>query len=130
MRILKAIPLSEVNGVKFGMKRNEVRKIFGKAVEFKKTQFSKTTTDDFGFCHVYYNMNDECEAIEIFDETEVTINNKIVFPDGMKLLKSLFSDIEQDEDGFISKSQSVGVYAPNNKMESILFGCAGYYNDL
>lgn len=47
MKILKVIPLAEVNGVKFGMKRCDVRKIFGNATEFKKSKFSKTTTDDF-----------------------------------------------------------------------------------
>lgn len=127
MNILKAIPLSEVNGVRFGMKRNEVRNIFGEAKEFKKSKFSKTTTDDFGFCHVFYNLNDECEAIEIFDESEVQINGKTIFPKGVDILKSMLTDLEEDENGFISKSQSIGIYAPNDKMESILFGCAGYY---
>lgn len=127
MNILKAIPLSEVNGVRFGMKRNEVRNIFGEAKEFKKSKFSKTTTDDFGFCHVFYNLNDECEAIEIFDKSEVQINGKTIFPKGVDILKSMLTDLEEDENGFISKSQSIGIYAPNDKMESILFGCAGYY---
>lgn len=127
MNILKAIPLSEVNGVRFGMKRNEVRNIFGEAKEFKKSKFSKTTTDDFGFCHVFYNLNDECEAIEIFDESEVQINGKTIFPKGVDILKSMLTDLEEDENGFISKSQSIGIYDPNDKMESILFGCAGYY---
>lgn len=127
MNILKATPLSEVNGVRFGMKRNEVRSIFGEAKEFKKSKFSKTTTDDFGFCHVFYNLNDECEAIEIFDESEVQINGKTIFPKGVDILRSMLTDLEEDESGFISKSQSIGVYAPNDKMESILFGCTGYY---
>lgn len=127
MNILKAIPLSEVNGVRFGMKRSEVRSIFGEAKEFKKSKFSKTTTDDFGFCHVFYNLNDECEAIEIFDESEVWINGKNIFPEGVDTLKSMLADLEEDEDGFISKSQSIGVYAPNDKTESILFGCKDYY---
>lgn len=128
MKILKVIPLAEVNGVKFGMKRCDVRKIFGNATEFKKSKFSKTTTDDFGFCHVFYNKNDECEAIEIFDENEVQIDDITVFPDNADKLKSMFSDIEDDDCGFISKSKSIGVYAPDGKMESILFGCTGYYD--
>lgn len=128
MKVLKAIPLVEVNGIKFGMKRCDVRKVFGKATEFKKSKFSKTTTDDFGFCHVFYNQNDECEAIEIFDENEVQIDNIKVFPDNADKLKSILSDIEDDDCGFISKSKSIGVYAPDGKMESILFGCTGYYD--
>lgn len=128
MKILKAIPLSEVNGVKFGMKRCDVRKVFGEATEFKKSKFSKTTTDDFGFCHVFYNQSDECEAIEIFDENEVQIDDITVFPDNADKLKSMLPDTEDDDCGFISKSKSIGVYAPDGKMESILFGCIGYYD--
>ncbi|MBP1566616.1 MAG: hypothetical protein J6A58_12800 [Oscillospiraceae bacterium] len=128
MKIIKAIPLSEVNGIKFGAKREEVRKVFGEAKEFKKTSFSKTTTDDFGFCHVYYNVNDEFEAIEIFNEVDVKINDVIVFPNNdISVLKSMFADFEDDEDGTICKSQSIGVYAPDGEMECILFGCIGYY---
>jgi hypothetical protein len=36
-------------------------------------------------------------------------------------------DFEEDDCGFISKNKSIGVYAPNGRMESILFGCVGYY---
>ena len=128
MKILKVIPLSEVNGVKFGMKRDEVRNILGNATEFKKSKFSKTTTDDFGFCHVFYNQNDECEAIEIFDESEVQIENVTVFPAEINKLKEMLMDFEDDNCGFICKSKSIGVYAPEGRMESILFGCAGYYD--
>lgn len=127
MKVINAIPLSEVKGVKFGMKRNEVRNLFGEAKEFKKTKFSKNSSDDFGFCHVYYNVYDECEAIEIFDECEVLINGKVVFPYESDTLRSMITDIEEDDNGFISKKLSIGVYSPNKKMESILFGCAGYY---
>lgn len=128
MNILKAVPLSEVNGVKFGMKRKEVRSIFGNATEFKKSKFSKNTTDDFKFCHVFYNNNDECEAIEIFVENEVKIENEIVFPKEINKLKAMLPDIEEDNFGFISKCKSIGVYAPDGKIESILFGCVGYYD--
>ena len=128
MDILKVIPLSEVNGVKFGMKRSEVRNILGKATEFRKTKFSKTTTDDFGFCHVFYNQDDECEAIEIFEEVEVQIDDITVFPNDATILKSMLTDFEEEDCGFISKSKSIGVYAPEGRMESILFGCKGYYD--
>lgn len=128
MKKITAIPLVGVEEVKFGMKRSEVRSKFGEATEFKKSKFSKTTTDDFGFCHVFYNLKDECEAIEIFDDTEVQIDNVTVFPSDMKKLKSMLSDVDEDDVGFICKSKSIGVYAPDGKMESILFGCVEYYN--
>lgn len=128
MKIVNATPLSEVNGVKFGMKREEVRSVFGTATEFKKSKFSKTATDDFGFCHVYYNINDECEAIELFDECEVVMNGKVIFPYDDVTLRAMLTDIEEDDSGFISRKLSIGVFSPDNKMESILFGCEGYYD--
>lgn len=123
-----ATPLSEVNGVKFGMERAEVRKILGgKYTEFKKSKFSKTTTDDFGVCHVFYDLNDRCEAVEIFDECEISIEGKIVFPLDIEAVKDIISDLEEDAGSYISKSQSIGIYAPEGKAESILFGVPGYY---
>lgn len=122
-----AQPLKEVNGIKFGMKREEVRKIIGEAKEFKKSKFSKNTTDDFGYCHVFYNDDDECEAIEIFNNTEVLIDETVVFPINISEIKTIIKDLVEDEGSFISKSQSIGIYAPNGNMESILFGNIGYY---
>ena len=57
----------------------------------------------------------------------MAINGKVVFPYESDTLKSMINDIEEDDVGFISKKLSIGVYSPNNKMESILFGCKGYY---
>lgn len=122
-----AQPLKEVNGIKFGMKREDVRKIIGEAKEFKKSKFSKNTTDDFGYCHVFYNDDDECEAIEIFNNTEVLIDKTVVFPINISEIKTIIKDLVEDEGSFISKSQSIGIYAPNGNMESILFGNIGYY---
>lgn len=36
--------------------------------------------------------------------------------------------LERDDDGLISTEQSIGIYAPGGKMESILFGVRGYYD--
>ncbi len=123
-------PLKDVNGIKFGMKREEVRKVLGGEVsEFKKSKFSKTTTDNFGICHVFYNMNDECEAVEIFEGVTVDVNGKTIFPTDIESIKKVFGDIEEEYGSFISKSNSIGIYAPSGKMESILFGNKGYYED-
>ena len=62
-----AVPTVRVNGVKFGMNREKVRSLLGAATEFYKFDDDINTTDDFGFCHVFYDENDKCEAIEIFD---------------------------------------------------------------
>ena len=85
---LNVNPLESVGDVKFGMTREEVRSIFGDAEEFKKDPDDDITTDDFGFCHVFYDEDDRCEAVEIFD-AEVFIDGKQVYspaPAGLSAL--------------------------------------------
>lgn len=124
---VSAVPLKEVAGVQFGMKRTEVRKVLGEANEFKKSKFSKTFTDDFAFCHVFYNSNDECEAIELFNEVQVMIGDKLVFPTTLDEAKKILGELTEEVGSYISKKNSVGIYAPDGSMESILFGAEGYY---
>lgn len=121
-------PLEDIHGIKFGMTREEVRNVFSeKGKEFKKSKFSKTVTDDFGVCHVFYDTNDECEAVEIFEDVTVVVDGKVVFPNSIEAAKMVFTDMEEEEGNYISKIYSVGIYAPSGKMESILFGKKDYY---
>ena len=84
-------------------------------------------TDDFGFCHVFYNSDDECEAIELFKGVQVMIDDRLVFPTGLDEAKKILGDLMEDNGSYISEKNSVGIYAPDGSMESILFGVAGYY---
>ena len=125
-----AIPMKKVNDIEFGMERSEVRKKFAvPAREFKKSKYSKRTTDDFGSCHVYYDGNDKCEAVEIFDEVAVYVDDKKIFPVTVEEVKKIIPDLVEEEDSYISEKLSIGIYAPDDKMESILIGCEGYYGE-
>lgn len=125
-----AIPMKKVNDIEFGMERSEVRKKFAVPVrEFKKSKYSKRTTDDFGSCHVYYDGNDKCEAVEIFDEVAVYVDDKKIFPVTVEEVKKIIPDLVEEEDSYISEKLSIGIYAPDDKMESILIGCEGYYGE-
>lgn len=125
-----ATPLVEINGVKFGMPRSEVRKVLGgQYQEFRKSKFSKNTTDDFGICHVFYNQDNQCEAVEVFGECEVSMAGKIIFPLDIPSAKQQILDLEEDMGSYISKKLSIGIYAPDGSPESILFGEPGYYGD-
>ena len=117
------------NNVLFGMNREEVRKELGDAVEFYKFDDDMNTTDDFGYCHVFYDEDNKCEAVEIFDEAEVYIDNMRIFPTDFDVAKGIIEDFEQDDDGLISYSKSIGIYAPDGVMESILSGKKGYYDE-
>ena len=123
-----ATPLVEINGVKFGMPRTEVRAVLGgKYKEFKKSKFSKNTTDDFGVCHVFYTPDDRCEAVEVFNGCEVSVNGMVLFPADISFVKKQIDDLEEDTGSYISKKFSIGIYAPGGTPESILFGEARYY---
>ena len=125
-----AVPTVSVNGVKFGMSREKVRSLLGTAAEFYKGKDAVNTTDNFKFCHVAYDENNKCEAIEIFDESEVYVNGSLIFPTDFETAKKVIEDLEEDDDGLISISKSIGIYAPCGDMESIVFGKEGYYSDM
>ena len=76
---------------------------------------------------MFYNDKNECEAIEIFEIGEITINGECINKDDIKAYTMLLADIEIENDSYISKEKSVGIYAPNGKIESVLFAVEKYY---
>ena len=124
----EAKPLIGVGKIKFGMTRDDVRNALGlEFKEFKKSKYSKNTTDDFGVCHVFYDEDDKCEAVEIFDDIGVTVNGLEIFPDNTDNAMVAIKDLVKDDYGLISISQSVGITVEAGKKEAILFGKNGYY---
>lgn len=130
MRI-DVIPNVKVNDIVFGMSRAEVRELLGEAKEFKKGPYASNTTDDFGFCHVFYDKQNKCEAVEIFDDpgVEVYLDDTRIFPTDLDEAKVMVDDFEIDGSGLISISLSIYIDAPDGEMESILFGKKDYYLD-
>lgn len=125
----RATPLLEINGIKFGMHREEVRKILGNNfTEFKKNKFSKTTSDNYGFCHVYYNTQNDFVAVEIFEFSEIYVNDALLFPGTIENAKNIINNLEEDDYGYISRTQSIGICVANGQVDSILFGAKGYYS--
>ena len=124
-------PTKSIGDIIFGMSRDEVRKVlFNDFIEFQKTDSCENTADDFGYCHVFYDKDNRCGAVEIFDSESinVTFNDVIIFPGTCDNLKAVFKDITEKEAGYlISVNSSIGAYAPNNEIESILFGKSEYY---
>lgn len=123
-----AIPLVEVAGIKFGWSRNKVRETLGSAEEFKKSKFSKNTTDNFGFCHVFYDEDNKFEAIELFEECSVFVNEQLVFPTSVHDAESVLGKMEYDGYSYLNANNAIGITAPDGRMESILFGKKGYYS--
>lgn len=127
MNNIIAVPLKQINGVNFGSDREVLRMTFGEFTEFKKTKLSENTSDNFGFCHVFYDKNNKFEAIEIFD-ANVYINGQLIFPTSLSNIQNIIPAIIKGNDELICIENSISVYAPYGKPESILFACSGYFN--
>lgn len=128
MTRVTAEPLKRVGEIDLGASRSVVREAVNLPYkEFKKTPLSTNTTDDFGTFHVYYDDDDRCEAVELFDDVEVEVDGKLVFPTSSEEARRVIPSLVPDGDGLVSAEESIGIYAPGGKMESILFGARGYY---
>lgn len=122
------VPNKSVGNVIMGMDRDSVRKkLAGFKKEFKKTLFSRRATDDFGYCHVFYNSEDKCNAIEFWGNVKLVYKNTNLFDLKKEELPEYFSDIKEDYGSYISRKYSIGISYDGNKIESILIGCKGYY---
>lgn len=122
-------PLKGFNDVLFGMSRTEIHRILGEPIRvFKKSQFSKVSTDDYGSYHIFYDKNDCFEAVEFFEANEVAdLINSTIF-ESIEAIKNSVYKFSQDGDGYLECHLSIGVYAPNNRIESVLFAVKDYYN--
>ena len=125
-------PCKSVGNISFGQKREDVRKILNLPYhEMKKSIFSKNTMDAYERFHVYYNNNNEVNALEIFDGITIFIDGKKLFPGSIKNAQRLLPDLMQEGDSFISKQYSIGLTVSvedANMIEGVLSGCNGYYN--
>lgn len=125
--VYKIKPYTSVGEIKFGMDRKVIRDLFkNNYEEFRKSPFSENTTDDFGICHVYYNNQNKCEAVEFFDSANVSFMDMNISNKSYYEVKVFFKKIDQDidinEEGFTSYKYGIGVYAPfalNNPKEII-----------
>jgi hypothetical protein len=133
MRTFRVELLERVGELRFGMARDDVRKALGEYKEFKKTKLSKNTTDDFSFCHAFYDGQNKLEALEFFPgmDVKLALNSIGVFElEYGKLLdyvKGFDPNVEVAADGFTSK-EGISVYAPQGETETVLFSAAGYWD--
>lgn len=123
------VPNESIGEIMFGIDRNEIKAILnGFRGAFKKNKFSKNTADDFGYCHVYYDVNNKCNAVEFFAPNELLYNDENLFDMNETDLKNVFPDIIEEYGSYISLKYSIGVVFNDNKIESILVGCKDYYS--
>jgi hypothetical protein len=119
--------------IKFDSLRDDVRKTLGTFKEFKKTKYSSNTTDDFLYCHVFFDEYNKVEAIEYFNSIEFLFKEKDLFLfqfNDLKLfLESNAIIYQEDDSGLRSDSVGLSVYSPDkNQIETILIYRRGYFD--
>ena len=114
-------PFKSVGPIEFGATREETRSKLGEFKEFKKTRFSKNTTDDFGCFHVFYDESDRVVAIEFFRNSKVYYNDKNLFVLNKADLISLFNDSykSEEQDTIIFNSFGVEIPFEDNEVDSV-----------
>ena len=131
-KMFEIIPIEKVGEICFGMSRADVRGILGAPLsEFRKTRRSANTTDDYGNFHVFYDVDNTCEAVELFGGCTACLKGQILFPQTRTAfvgwLRSEDADCEITECDAVSVKMSVGATFDDEKVVCILFARGGYY---
>jgi hypothetical protein len=133
-------PHQLVGPIHFGMRREEVRGVIPAAVRaFKKTPAATTLVDAFDDegLHVYYDEEDECEAVELAAPAVPVLEGRILIGQSFAKLRDwlLANDpkTEVDATGLTAPSLGVGLYAPfareepDEPVEGVIAFRPGYY---
>lgn len=134
-------PYEGVGAIKLNMSRDDVRKIINcQFKEFKKAPFSAVTTDDYYLLgiHVYYNKEDKCEAIELFNNSNPTFMGNSFFEEPVSNVVEWFKknddtividDVSITSNRFgIGLYASAGIQAKDSTLDSIIVFAKGYYD--
>lgn len=128
--------------IKFGMKREEVRKVFSEYEPraFWRNSYSESATDcydEIGI-NIYYDSADKTKALEFYEPAQVAFNGIEIFnisaSEAYKIMASLDKDIAIDGDGLTSFKFGIGFYELNYEeepflpVEAILIFIEGYYD--
>ncbi len=121
-------PFVGVGIIVFNSKRDFVRKQLGEYSEFRKSKFSKNTTDNFGTFHVFYSQKNTVDAVEFFPGSNVIYKGHKMFDLDREALISLYNDdkMVQEEDSINFISYGVEVVIEEERITSIFVHKAGY----
>ncbi len=126
------VPTIKCGELAFLTERSNVRKLLGKHSTFKKSKLSENTTDDFGFCHVYYNTSNQLIAIEFFPEADLRLYGKKLFSlsaeEFINLMKSYDEAVVIDEYSIFSKALGICAEIDEGEIKSVLVCTADYYD--
>lgn len=128
---LAIVPGKSIGTIPFSTDRYNVRSIFGTYKEFKKSKSSKNSSDDFGFCHAYYDEDNKLEAVEFFENVSLLYENTTIYPADFESFKAWLKQHDKnsivEDDGCTSELLSISIYAPGKSIESVLIGREHYF---
>jgi hypothetical protein len=125
------VPIVKCGDLIFLTDRANVRLLLGKYNTFKKSKTSENLTDDFEFCHAYYNTFDQLIAIEFFPEADLRFSGEKLFSLSAKelvnMLKTFDEAVVMDEYSIFSKALGICVEIDEGDIKSVLVSTADYY---
>lgn len=128
METYNFIPYTSVGPIKFGEPRNDVRIALGDYKEYKKNKFSENTLDDFGSCQVFYNKQNQVEAIELYRNSELIFKGVNLFSLNESQLVAIVNDPDAQKDEYSITFPSIGMSITliDKEPDSILLYERGY----
>ncbi|MDR1042614.1 MAG: hypothetical protein LBL54_01765 [Clostridiales Family XIII bacterium] len=132
MKTFVLIPTIKCGEIEFLSNRARVRSLLGTYKTFLKSNTSENTTDDFGYCHAYYDSSNRIIAIEFFPEANLQYNEITLFlltaKELTKLLESNDRDIQADNYSVLSRKLGICAEIDDDEIKSILVCTADYYD--
>ena len=101
----------------------------------EETEFDHDPCDYYPFCMIDYDENDRFNAISIYsdDKTKLFVDGKEYSFDFETLL-TLADDFVEEENktSYTSYSKQISIWCPDGdkRVESVNFGCSGYWDSL
>ena len=99
----------------------------------EETEFDNDPCDYYPFCMIDYDESDRFNAISVYadEKTKLIVDGKEYSFDFATLL-TLADDFVEEENktSYISYSKQISIWCPDGdkRVESILFGCPGYWD--
>ncbi|MGL5615029.1 MAG: hypothetical protein ACRDD2_02195 [Sarcina sp.] len=129
----KIIIYQGTENFKLGIKRISFRNFIRRnPIEFKKTIWSTSSSEDYGDFHLFYNDEDLSEAVEFFQDSKIYLDGENLIGKTREEIRNLLlkkdSDLIEDDFGIISKKLSIGISCPTDIVDAVLIAINGYFD--
>lgn len=125
---MELIPYIKVGNIAFEEKRSLVRVDYPNFREFKKTSISKNTADAYTGFHVFYDTNNEVEAVEFFHGASLTLDGINLFSLSKDDLVNKFPDCVEEDGSLNCVKEGFVVSFAHNAIDGILVYRKGYWD--